>query len=78
MVAKIVASFAGKPYRVIAPVRSLLEKVPGTHVPQNVMVTGWLPALQINRMADISVIHGGIGVHCFNQETMSNSVRAFV
>jgi UDP:flavonoid glycosyltransferase YjiC (YdhE family) len=61
IVAKIVASFEGKPYRVIAPVKSLIEKVPGAHVPQNVLVTGWLPALKINRMADISVIHGGIG-----------------
>jgi UDP:flavonoid glycosyltransferase YjiC (YdhE family) len=61
IVAKIVASFEGKPYRVIAPVKSLIEKVPGAHVPQNVLVTGWLPALKINRMADIAVIHGGIG-----------------
>lgn len=30
-------------------------------MPQNALVTGWLPALKINRMADITVIHGGIG-----------------
>lgn len=27
----------------------------------NVLVTDWLPALQVNKLADLSVIHGGIG-----------------
>jgi len=30
-------------------------------VPENVLVTDWLPAHIVNPMADISVIHGGIG-----------------
>ena len=30
-------------------------------IPANVTVTDWLPALEVNRMADLSVIHGGIG-----------------
>jgi UDP:flavonoid glycosyltransferase YjiC (YdhE family) len=60
IVARIVAGFAGKPYRVIAPVKHLLDKR-FVKIPANVLVTGWLPAHQVNRMADISVIHGGIG-----------------
>ena len=30
-------------------------------IPDNVIVTDWLPAYQVNKMVDISVIHGGIG-----------------
>jgi UDP:flavonoid glycosyltransferase YjiC (YdhE family) len=60
IIAKIIAGFAGKPYRVIAPVKNLLEKR-SIQIPENVLVTGWLPADQANRLADISVIHGGIG-----------------
>jgi len=60
IIAKIITGFAGKPYRVIAPVKNLLEKHP-VQVPENVLVTEWLPADKANRLADISVIHGGIG-----------------
>ena len=61
IVARIVESFEGKPYRVIAPVKFQLALVPGVRVPANVIVTDWVPAVQVNRMADIAVIHGGIG-----------------
>jgi len=61
IVAKIVESFEGKPYRVIAPVRFQLGQVAGVRVPSNVLVTDWVPALQVNTMADLAVIHGGIG-----------------
>lgn len=61
IVAHIIESFEGKPYRVIAPVKFQLDKVPGVKIPSNVMVTDWLPALEVNRLADLSVIHGGIG-----------------
>jgi UDP-N-acetylglucosamine:LPS N-acetylglucosamine transferase len=61
IVAKIIESFEGKPYRVIAPVKFHLEKVPGVKIPSNVIVTDWLPAYQVNKLVDISVIHGGIG-----------------
>jgi UDP:flavonoid glycosyltransferase YjiC (YdhE family) len=61
IVAKIVESFEGKPYRVIAPVRFQLGHVAGVRVPSNVLVTDWVPALQVNKMADLAVIHGGIG-----------------
>jgi UDP:flavonoid glycosyltransferase YjiC (YdhE family) len=58
LVAEILAGFAGRPYRVIAPVRSHIEKM-GVEIPENVIVTGLLPAHEVNPMADISVIHGG-------------------
>ncbi len=61
IVAKILESFEGKPYRVIAPVKFLLGYVLAVRVPANVLVTDWLPAVQVNRMADLAVIHGGIG-----------------
>ncbi len=61
IIANIIESFAGKPYRVIAPVKAHLNKVSGVRVPANVIVTEWLPALQINKLVDLSVIHGGVG-----------------
>ncbi len=60
-VARIIESFEGKPYRVIAPVKFQLAQVPNVRIPSNVVVTDWVPALQVNRMADLTVIHGGIG-----------------
>jgi len=47
IVAKIVESFEGKPYHVIAPVEFQLGKVHGVRVPTNVTVTDWVPALTI-------------------------------
>ncbi|MGD1081320.1 MAG: nucleotide disphospho-sugar-binding domain-containing protein [Candidatus Sulfotelmatobacter sp.] len=61
IVAKIIESFEGKPYHVIAPVEFQLAKVHGVRVPTNVTVTDWVPALTVNKMADLAVIHGGIG-----------------
>jgi UDP:flavonoid glycosyltransferase YjiC (YdhE family) len=60
VIAKIVEGFEGKPYRVIAPVNNLLRNI-DVKIPPNVIVTDWLPAHKVNPMADISVIHGGIG-----------------
>jgi UDP:flavonoid glycosyltransferase YjiC (YdhE family) len=61
IVANIIEGFAGKPYRVIAPVKRLIARLPHVRVPDNVIVTDWVPALEVNKMADIAVIHGGIG-----------------
>jgi UDP:flavonoid glycosyltransferase YjiC (YdhE family) len=61
IVSKIIESFEGKPYWVIAPVKSLIERFSNIKIPSNVIVTDWLPALEINKMVDIAVIHGGIG-----------------
>jgi UDP:flavonoid glycosyltransferase YjiC (YdhE family) len=61
IIANIIQSFEGKPYNVIAPVKEHLDKVPGVKVPENVLVTDWLPAEKVNKLADLSVIHGGVG-----------------
>jgi len=61
IVVNILEGFEGKPYNVIAPIRHLIENVQGVKIPSNVFVTGWLPALEVNKLADIAVIHGGIG-----------------
>jgi UDP:flavonoid glycosyltransferase YjiC (YdhE family) len=61
IVARIAESFEGKPYRVIAPVKFQLSQVPNIRIPSNVLVTDWVPAVQVNKMADLTVIHGGIG-----------------
>jgi len=58
LVSEILAGFRNKPYRVIAPVRSHIERIT-VDIPENVVVTGFLPAHKVNPMADISVIHGG-------------------
>jgi UDP:flavonoid glycosyltransferase YjiC (YdhE family) len=60
VIAKIVEGFSGQPYRVIAPVKKHLQGMK-VQTPENVLVTDWLPAHKVNPMADISVIHGGIG-----------------
>lgn len=65
---KIVEGFEGKPYRVIAPIKNHVEKL-SVKVPDNVTVTGFVPAHIVNRMADISVIHGG-------QNTVMNACLA--
>jgi UDP:flavonoid glycosyltransferase YjiC (YdhE family) len=61
IIAKIVESFDGQPYRVIAPVKEHLAKVRGVRIPSNVLVTDWLPSHIVNNYADLSLIHGGIG-----------------
>jgi UDP:flavonoid glycosyltransferase YjiC (YdhE family) len=61
IIANLIESFEGKPYRVIAPVKNHLDKVPNVKIPSNVMVTDWLPALEVNQLADLALIHGGIG-----------------
>lgn len=45
----------------IAPVKFRLDRIPGVRVPSNVIVTSWVPALQVNEMADLTEIHVGIG-----------------
>ena len=58
LVAEILEGFRKKPYRVIAPVRSHIDQMT-VDIPDNVVVTGFIPAHKVNPMADISVIHGG-------------------
>jgi UDP:flavonoid glycosyltransferase YjiC (YdhE family) len=60
IIAEIMEGFAGKPYRVIAPVKKLVQGM-SVDIPPNVQVTDWLPAHKVNPMARVSVIHGGLG-----------------
>jgi UDP:flavonoid glycosyltransferase YjiC (YdhE family) len=56
----ILPMFEGLPVRVIAPIKDHLEGYRGS-IPENVQVTGWLPAHLVNPRCDIAVIHGGQG-----------------
>lgn len=56
----IIEGFRDCPFNVVAPVKSKIKGIT-VNVPSNVTVTDWLPAHKVNPMADISVIHGGIG-----------------
>ena len=58
LIGDIIAGFKDRPYRVIAPVKRLIENMK-VEVPPNVILTGFLPAHIVNPMADVSVIHGG-------------------
>lgn len=60
IVLALIESFRDKPYYVIAPVKSLIAQRE-IDIPKNVFLTDWLPALEVNAMADIAFIHGGIG-----------------
>ncbi len=55
IVANILQGFEGKPYRVIAPINFRLQQLGETKIPSNVIVTDWLPALEVNRMTDLSL-----------------------
>ena len=58
LVGDIMAGLKDRPYRVIAPVKALVENT-NIEVPSNVVLTGLLPAHKVNPLADVSVIHGG-------------------
>lgn len=90
IIADIISGFKDKPYRVIAPVESHIKNM-NIEIPQNVIVTGFLPAHKVNPMADISVIHGGqntvmnaclsgtpivgVGMHAEQQANLDACVR---
>lgn len=59
VVIETLRAFGGQPFRVIAPVGNLLAD--GAAAPPNVVVTGWVPAERVNPLAQVSVLHGGIG-----------------
>jgi UDP:flavonoid glycosyltransferase YjiC (YdhE family) len=58
IIADIIEGFRDKPYNVLAPVKSHIRNLDIT-IPENVVVTGFVPAHKVNPMADVSVIHGG-------------------
>lgn len=58
LIAEIIKGFKNKPYTVIAPVKAHIDNL-NIEIPENVIMTGFIPAYKVNPMADISVIHGG-------------------
>jgi len=53
------ACFESMDVLVVAPIKSHLS--PTDKVPNNVMVTDWLPALQTLELVDVAITHGGQG-----------------
>ena len=90
LIAEIIEGFRNKPYRVIAPVKSHLNDM-NVQIPDNVIVTGFVPAHKVNPLADVSVIHGGqntvmnaclsgtpivgVGMHAEQQANLDACVR---
>ncbi len=60
VIKEIIEGFRGQPFYVIAPVQSKIQGL-AVNIPENVFVVGWIPALEISKQADLSVIHGGVG-----------------
>lgn len=56
---KTLKGFDGLPVSVIAPIAAYLD--PTDPIPDNVLVTDWLPALEVSRLVDAAVTHGGAG-----------------
>ena len=90
LIAEIIEGFRNKPYRVIAPVKSHIINM-NVQIPDNVIVTGFVPAHKVNPLADVSVIHGGqntvmnaclsgtpivgVGMHAEQQANLDACVR---
>lgn len=60
VIKRILEGFRDQPFNVVSPMKTKLQEL-DVKVPPNVLLTDWLPALDVSRLADISVIHGGIG-----------------
>lgn len=60
LIQDLLYAFGEQTYNVVAPIKDMVEKH-HLNVPSNVIVTGFLPADRVNPIADICVIHGGIG-----------------
>ena len=72
---KVIEAFDGLDVRVICPMKDQLAELAGTFkVPENVLLTGWLPAHLVNPLANIAVIHGGQGT----VQTAIDSATPFV
>ncbi|HLR28008.1 MAG TPA: nucleotide disphospho-sugar-binding domain-containing protein [Ruania sp.] len=61
VVLPILHGMAGAPVSVIAPAGHLLTGADRAALPQNVHVTGWLPAHRLGSLVDIAITHGGEG-----------------
>jgi UDP:flavonoid glycosyltransferase YjiC (YdhE family) len=60
LIKAILEGFKGQTFNVVSPMKSKTQGL-GVNIPPNVFLTDWLPALKVSRLANISVIHGGIG-----------------
>ena len=60
LIKEILEGFKDQNFNVVSPMKSKTEGLV-VNIPPNVFLTDWLPALEVSRLADISVIHGGIG-----------------
>lgn len=58
LIEKLLAYFVTTDFEVIAPIKSYL---PENFVSGNIHVFDWLPALEVSKLVDFSVIHGGEG-----------------
>ena len=90
LIAELIEGFKDKPYRVIAPIKSHIKNI-NVKVPDNVIITDFLPAHKVNPLADVSVIHGGqntvmnaclsgtpivgVGMHAEQQANLDACVR---
>src|SRR5699024_10934754 len=61
VVLPILHGLAGAPVSVIAPADHLLTGADRSALPQNVHVTGWLPAHRLGPLVDMAITHGGEG-----------------
>jgi UDP:flavonoid glycosyltransferase YjiC (YdhE family) len=57
----IIAAFADQPYDVFVATTTIIDKAEIAHIPANVIVEAFFPALDVAAMADVAVIHGGQG-----------------
>lgn len=71
LIEKLLAYFVTTDFEVIAPIKSYL---PENFVSGNVHVFDWLPALEVSKLVDFSVIHGGEGT----VQTACSSGKPFI
>ncbi len=58
---EIIKSFEGKPYDVFAAYTSIIDKKQIDYIPDNVIIEKMFPAIELTKLADVAVIHGGQG-----------------
>lgn len=57
---QVIEYLGGLPIRLIAPIKRHVENK-DVEIPDNMLVTDWLPALVVNQMVDFGIVHGGQG-----------------
>lgn len=61
LVLQLLHGLAGAPVRVLSPTAHLLTDQDRAQLPENVLVTGWLPAHRLGDLVDLAITHGGEG-----------------